>query len=207
MFPAVILASLHPVQHGNHSTRVLKYQEYEHELNMSGIQYPVDIKDISKFEHQNNISINVYVYDDKKIFPLRITTMTVARHHVNLLYITADETSHYVLVKDLSRLISIQYNNHNNKHYLCQYCFHACNSEEVLKNHLEKCKLHGAQRIKFPEPDDKKGRDKVKFTKTEYQLRLPFLIYADFESVLRKQNSCDPSSAKSFSTQCQHHVV
>ena len=207
MFPAVILASLHPVQHGNHSTRVLKYQEYEHELNMSGIQYPVDIKNISKFEHQNNISINVYVYDDKKIFPLRITTMTVARHHVNLLYITADETSHYVLVKDLSRLISIQYNNHNNKHYLCQYCFYACNSEEVLKNHLEKCKLHGAERIKFPEPDDKKGRDKVKFTKTEYQLRLPFLIYADFENVLRKQNSCDPSSAKSFSTQCQHHVV
>ena len=24
---------------------------------MSGVQYPVDIKDISKFEHQNNISI------------------------------------------------------------------------------------------------------------------------------------------------------
>ena len=28
--------------------------------------------------------------------------------------------------------------------------------------------------------DDKKGRDKVKFTKTEYQLRLPLVIYTDF---------------------------
>ena len=51
-----------------------------------------------------------------------------------------------------------------------------------------------------------KGRDKVKFTKTKYQLRLPFVIYADFESVLRKQDSCEPSSWKSFITQYQHHV-
>ena len=82
---------------------------------------------------------------------------------------------------------------------------HGCISEEVLKNHLGRCKLNGAQRIKLPETDDKKGRDKVKFTKTEYQLRLPFVIYVDFESVLRKQDSCEPSS-KSFTTQYQQHV-
>ena len=92
---------------------------------MSGIQYPIDIKDIGKFEHQNNISVNVYGYKDKKIFPLCITTMTIASHHVNLLYITAGKTSHYVLVKDLSRLVSIQYNNHNGKHYFCQIVYMA----------------------------------------------------------------------------------
>ena len=85
-----ILASLHPVQCKNHQFRVSKCQEYERESNISGIKYPVDIKDISKFEHQNNISISVYGYEDKKIFPLHISTMTAARHHVNLLYITAD---------------------------------------------------------------------------------------------------------------------
>ena len=37
---------------------------------MSGIQYPVDIKDIGKFEHQNNISVNVYGYEDKKNIPV-----------------------------------------------------------------------------------------------------------------------------------------
>ena len=101
-----ILALLHPVQHRNHPDRVSKYQEYEHELNMSGIKYPINIKDIKKFEYQNNISVNVYGYEDKKIFLLRITTMITARHQVNLLYITAGKTSHYVLVKDLSRLVS-----------------------------------------------------------------------------------------------------
>ena len=106
-----ILESLHPVHWRTSPHRILKYQEYQRELNISGIQYPVDIKDIGKYEHQNNISVNLYGYEDKKIFLLHITTMTVARHHVNLLYITAGETSHYVLVKDLSRLVSSQYNN------------------------------------------------------------------------------------------------
>ena len=76
-----ILASLHPVQRRNHLDRVSKYQEYEHDLIMSGIQYPADIKDIGKFEHQSNISVNVYGCEDKKSFsyisppwPLQVIT-------------------------------------------------------------------------------------------------------------------------------------
>ena len=66
--------------------------------------------------------------------------------------------------------------------------------------------MHGAQRIKLPEADDKKECNKVKPTKTEYQLYLPFVIYADFKSVLLKQDFCEPSSSKSFTTQYQHHI-
>ena len=128
------------------------------------------------------------------------------RHHKNLLYITADETLHYILVKDLNRLLLRQYNNHKSKTYFCQYCLHGFTSEEVLKNHLGRCKLHRVQRIKIPEADDKMGHHKIKFTKTEYQLHLPFVIYVDFESVLRKQDSCEPLSSKSFTTQYQHHI-
>ena len=65
-----ILASLHPGQCRNNLDRVSKCQEYEHDLNMSGIQYPMDIKDIGKFEHQNNISVNAYGYEDKKSLPV-----------------------------------------------------------------------------------------------------------------------------------------
>ena len=86
---------------------------------MSGIQYPVEIKNIGKLEHQNNISVNVYGHEDKKISPLQITTMTIAKDHVNLSYITAVETSHYVFVQDLSRLVSSQYNNNYHKKYFC----------------------------------------------------------------------------------------
>ena len=70
---------------------------------MSGVKYPVDIKDIAKYEHQNSIGVNVYGCEDKKK-----TELGVTRHRLNLLHITVGETSHYVLLKDLSRLISRQ---------------------------------------------------------------------------------------------------
>ena len=59
--------------------------------------------------------------------------MTIARDHVNLLYITAGETSYYVLMQDLSRLVSSQYNNHHGKHYFCQYCLHGCTRRGIEK--------------------------------------------------------------------------
>ena len=61
---------------------------------MSGVKYLVDVKDIDKFEHLNNISVNVYGFEDNKIFSLLITTMGIAKHCVNLLYIIAGEISH-----------------------------------------------------------------------------------------------------------------
>ena len=109
---------------------------------MSGIQYSVDIYDILNIK--TTLVLMSMGTKIKKIFPLRITTVTTARQHVNLSYITASKTSHYVLLKDLSRLVLRQDNNDNNKRYFCQFCLHDCISEEVLKNHSGRCKLHGA---------------------------------------------------------------
>ena len=160
----------------------------------------IPINDIGKFEYQN-ISFNVYGYENKRIFPLRITTIIAARHRVNLLHITPGKTSHYVLVKDLSRVVSIQYSNHNGKHYFCRYCLHGCTSEKVLKKHLGRCKLHRVKRIKFPEAENKNVCDKFKFTKTEYQLRLPFVImqiskvfYLNKTHVSHHQQNASPSN-------------
>ena len=74
------------------------------------------------------------------------------------------------------------------------------------KKTFGKMQVTRAQRIKLPEADDKKERNKVKPTKTEYQLRLLFIIYMDFKNVLPKQYSHGPLSSKSFITQYQHHV-
>ena len=78
---------------------------------------------------------------------------------MSLSYITAGKKSHYVLVKDLSRPVPSQYNNHKGKTYFYEYCLHGCTSEEVLIDYLERCKLHGSQKFKFPEADDKKECD------------------------------------------------
>ncbi|XP_071150628.1 uncharacterized protein [Mytilus edulis] len=58
-----ILASLFPAN--KDKQRVTKYKEYENEINMKGIEYPVSIKDIPKVEKQNNLSINVFALEDQ----------------------------------------------------------------------------------------------------------------------------------------------
>ena len=132
--------------------------------------------------------------------------MGVARYHMNLLYITAGKRFHYVLLKDLNRLISRQIIIRTKENISDNIFWMTKPVKRYWKKHLERCRLHGPQRIKLPEADDKKERNKVNPTKTEYQLPLPFVIYADFKSVLPKQNSYELSSSKPFTTQYQHHT-
>ena len=49
-----------------------KLKEKENTLNMEGIEYPVSLKDIDKFEKQNpSIFITVFGYKDKSVYVLR----------------------------------------------------------------------------------------------------------------------------------------
>ena len=56
-----------------------KLKEKENTLNMDGIEYPVSLKDIDKFEKQNpTISITVFGYKEKgNVFPLRVINMYI----------------------------------------------------------------------------------------------------------------------------------
>ena len=200
-----ILASLYPSR-GDNCSRVNKYKEHEDKLDMDGMKYPVRIQDINKFERLNNISVSVFaINEDQKIFPLRITTSKDHDcHHVDLLYITDEdgETSHYTLIRDLSRLVSPQINKHNGKMFICNFCLHACQSEEILKRHKERCSLHNAQRVKLPQP----GKNTLQFNKIECQLRLPFTLYADFESILIKNvDDMMRDGSQSYTTKYEHH--
>jgi len=66
-----MLFGIHAVQRGDHRERVSKY---ENELIMDGIEHPVKIRDIDRFERLNgNISVSVFGLDEKTVFPMRIT--------------------------------------------------------------------------------------------------------------------------------------
>ncbi|KMQ81582.1 hypothetical protein RF55_25884, partial [Lasius niger] len=66
-----VLAALHPVE--KNAERVTKYQAYENELNTDGLSFPTPLQQIGKFERMNNLSINVYGWENDEILPLRIT--------------------------------------------------------------------------------------------------------------------------------------
>ena len=60
----------------NHSEMLSRYIPFENELNDEELDYPVKTNEIriSKFEVHNNLSINIYSYNDKyEIVPLRIS--------------------------------------------------------------------------------------------------------------------------------------
>ena len=177
-----ILASLHPVPHGGHGNRVTKYTPYQHELNMEGIEYPVAVKDIPKFEKQNpNICVNVFGYDTT-FYPLYISKLQEGRHLANLLLIDDEEEgkSHYCLIRDLNKMLSSASYKNKHRKYFCTYCLHGFTREDLLMKHQPACQSHGLQAVHLPSEKERW----MKFKNFGKSLKAPFVIYADFECIL-----------------------
>jgi len=92
MLKTSVLAALHPPKY--HAERVSNYVDYENSLNISGLNFPLAVKDVPKFEKQNqSISVNVLCSGDEGGFVLLYVSKEQDRpHHVNLFLIEgADE--------------------------------------------------------------------------------------------------------------------
>ncbi|CAB4016303.1 Gastrula zinc finger [Paramuricea clavata] len=155
-------------------------REFAENLDYEGIDFPVKISDIDKIERKNSISISVFGYKGKKQFyPIR-NSKTKYDEHMELLLLGDNEGgNHYVLIKDVNRMLFSVSGNSNKKHF-CLYCLHSCVSEESLKKHSETCiNVNETQATKLPDEGTK-----IKFGHYRNSMPAPFVIYADFESML-----------------------
>ena len=189
-----ILASLYPAK--NHISRVSNYTKYENMINMEGIDYPVKIKDIPKFEKQNEqLSINVFALENSKdvnsLYPLYISNYK-DRKIIDLLYLEKDGNTHYCLIKDIGTLLTKT----KHKGYVCRNCMTILSTNQALENHQEKCLNN-----KFCKTIMPKLETKIKFTKYEYKSRLPVVIYCDFEATNKKVNYVKGKSSSLISEQ------
>lgn len=157
--------------------------------NFEGLQYPVTINQIKNFEKKNpNVSVNVFEYNsDKKVAPIRIVD-ELADHTDLLLLHGRDNTSHFVYIQDFVKLIQKQLTKCTNKIVVCKRCSHSnqvrnCkpNPETWLKNHLLLCGKHKPTEAKLPLP----GKNTLQFQQFETQIKVPFMVCADFESTLK----------------------
>ena len=83
--------------------------ENSEKFDWSGIEFPMSLRQIDKFEKQNPFSINVLGYESGKgVFPLRICKHSNERTLIDLILVSNDETKHYCWVKNKSRLLSFQ---------------------------------------------------------------------------------------------------
>ena len=86
-----VLAHIHPID--RNPNQIFHYKPFLHELDYSGLTFPLKIRQIRKFEDQNShISINVLYHDPETnvIMPLRVTKHRNREHHVNLFLLYDD---------------------------------------------------------------------------------------------------------------------
>ena len=171
-------------------------------LNMEGIQYPVSLRGIVRFEHLNpEISITVLGYNEEdKVYPLKVSKYTGCKHDIVLLLIKDGENSHYCLVKNISALLSSQINNHEHKRYFCLNCFNSFKSSDSLDKHKEYCYNNECVKIMMPPQNTF-----LRFKNFRYSEKAPFVIYADFESLIKPMDNCDPNPNHSYTKKYQKH--
>ena len=92
--------------------RVSNLRKFTDSYDWSGLEFPVSIKDIGKFETRNNISVNVLAVEGRDIYIHR-KGRRVGRE-INLLMVSEDRIWYYTAIKSLCRLLSSK--NSNTKH-------------------------------------------------------------------------------------------
>ena len=197
-----ILRALNPKD--GHPERIDKdLKSKEDTLKMKGIKYPVDFRDIDRFEKQNpDISITVLGYSkEENVFPLKISKIKENRkHQIVLLLIKDGENSHYCLVNNISALLTIQFNNHKGKREYCFNCLNSFKTAEALEKHLEYCNLNECVKLNMPSPGSF-----VKFDNFLNMEKAPFSIYADFECKNKPIITTTPDPNKSYTKKITKH--
>ena len=193
-----VLRYLHPRE--KHSTRINDLREYENDLNFKGINFPVKVKDIQKFENQNpNLpGINVFsVNDNNKIYPLRLNQKD-GKQSIDLFLFSEDDNQHYSLIKNFSRLARSQITSDRRKIHICKKCLFT--KKYLFKRHSKYCGKNETVAVKMPTKNSV-----LKFQNHFKKLPIPFTIYADFECFTMPVNSCQPNPNKSYTQGYQKH--
>ncbi|XP_057302762.1 uncharacterized protein LOC130636929 [Hydractinia symbiolongicarpus] len=153
-FRWAVIASLHYTEVEKDAQRITKLRPYVDLYNWEGIEFPTSIK-----SEMNNkaIAVNVLYVTGKKINILRRSEHSGRSKQVNLLLMTDDKKTHYTAVKSLSRLLVKSRDKHHGY-----------------------CKEHGAVKITMPTEAEKW----LYYRDGQQQFKVPFAIYADFESLL-----------------------
>jgi len=99
-------------------------------------------------------------------------------------YLTTKYNEHYCYIKNLNKLLSRTKTN-GHQHRFCRNCFQGFTSQTVLDKHSIYCSKYDAQHLKFPTEGDE---DIVEFGDFSKQMRVPFVIYCDFEALIIMQS-------------------
>ncbi|EDO34875.1 predicted protein [Nematostella vectensis] len=84
-------------------------------------------------------------------------------------------------------------------------CLNSFRCKQSLEKHSECCGNHEAVGIEMPKIDKDGNLPHIKFKNYNRKMRVPFVVYADFESFTENIDTCSPDGSKSFTKQYQKH--
>ena len=167
-----ILAQLYPVE--NHKDRISKYIIHLNKLNLEGLEFPMKVKDIPKFENLNNLNINVFELTGNVLTPIHVNKNYLQPQIDLLLY-----QNHYCLITRLHCLI----NKDSHMKHVCRRCLTAFSSQPVLIDHIDRCQKQQPTKITFS------WKDQLKFEDLLYGSSCTNKSICDFECINQPQNT------------------
>ena len=183
--------------------RVSNLRKFTDNYDCSGLEFPVSIKDIGKFENRNNISVNVLAVEGRDIYIHRKGRRMMGRE-INLLMVSEDGINHYTTIKSLSRLLKSGNTKHKCKQHFCMNCLQGFMQESSRDQHQVYCKDNESVRVEMP-----KQGSTVEFKDGQNQFKVPFIMYADFESILEPMGPVElgsPNPNQPYTNEINQHT-
>ena len=184
-FKWTVIGALYHEEIKHHPERISLLWAYENQYNWKGLEFPVSIKKIDKFEKNNpGIAVNVLFSNNKNqnIYTARRSERNVkCKKQVNLLMIVDGEKRHYTAINNISKLLSKLNGKTRRAYHFCMNCLNGFRTESARDKHYEYCSSNGHVKVKMPTEKEKW----LKFHDGQYQFKVLFMLYADFESILK----------------------
>ena len=96
------------------------------------------------------------------------------------------------MIKNMSRLLSSQLSNHDGAVVFCRSCLSHFPNKEKLLIHEEYCLNNEATWLKMPEGEC----PEIYFIHHNRFIKVPFVVYADFETFTEEISTCEPNDKK-----------
>ena len=165
-------------------------------------EMPMAFNQIPRFENLNKVQVNVFRYQNKDLIPLRISKRQELPFILDLLLLSDGQAYHYVLIKDLKILISnLKQQVPRSSSKICRNCFHVCYTAEIYERHIETCMQNEAAAIKLPD----ETKNELQFQNYQSRWFAPYVMYFDFESLIRPVATCSNTSDRSSSEIIERH--
>ena len=158
-FKWAVIEALHHEEIKHHPERISLLRPYENQYNWKGLEFPVSIKKIDKFEKNNPvIAVNV-LFSNKKsqdIYTARRSGRNIkCEKQVNLLMIVDGEKRHYIAIKNISRLLSKLNGKTKRAYHYCMNCLNGFRTGSARDKHYEYCNSNSHVKVNVPNEKEK----------------------------------------------------